>query len=208
MSKELPQDFKCLVLFAALSGRTFTKTQLGLSKMKVKQLDALNAEHGLLAITGKGNSRTLQANSETLRWADEHFYTPLPDKTNQAVRMVLDLVRAKTAAYLAAKQISFAQFVNPAKLEVQDDIDQVRKAYLAITAGSYKVRVLLKDLRKRLPFDREKQDAAFSKLIERGEADFYPEDDPALLDEEDERVAFQIADRRRHVVYLHPEQRT
>jgi hypothetical protein len=84
-------------------------------------------------------------------------------------------------------------------------VETVRHAYLALSGGSYKSRILLKDLRKRLSFDRETQDGAFAELIGSGEADFYPEDDPMSRDEEDERAAFQVADRRRHVIYLHHE---
>jgi hypothetical protein len=211
MSEELNQDYKCLVLFAALAGRPFTKSDLKV-ELSIRDLDKLTDETGLLKLTGKGRSRSIEANSETLRWAGEHLNTELEGK-NKAVLMVLGLVRAKAAAFLSAKQISMAEFLKPTPERVAkvaeggDTLEAVRRVYLELTGGAYEKRVLLKDLRKRLGFDREAQDAAFFKLLRSGEGDFYPEDDPMSRDEEDEQAALEVADRRRHLVYLHREPR-
>jgi hypothetical protein len=216
MSNDLDPQFKCLVLFASLSDRSFTKSDLDL-KLTVAEIDRLSEETGLLTITRRGASRKLIANQKARTWAGEHLNTNLDGKS-KAVRMVLDLVRAKTAAFLKIKQISFAEFVHPdpstAKLDHPSDISHrstalagIRHAYLLLTAGSYDERVLLKRLRAKLTLDRPSQDAALLELLRSGEADFYPEDDPMSRDEEDDNAALQIADRRRHVIYLHKEPR-
>ena len=225
MSKELPQEFHYLVLFGALSGRAFTKSELDI-KMIVAQLDRLAEETGLLDVKRKGRSsaRIFSSNDATLHWAGANLNVELKGK-NKAVLLILDLVRAKTAAFLKANQISIQDFLrpavslsgssavasDPAPIPIADGsspVEAVRRAYLEISGGTYKARVLLKHLRKRLPFDRQIQDDAFLGLIPSGEADFYPEDDPMSRDEEDERAALVLADRRRHVVYLNREPRT
>jgi hypothetical protein len=86
--------------------------------------------------------------------------------------------------------------VNPAQA--------IRTAYLRNSGGSYKTRVLLKDLRPELQIPREQQDAALMEMIRSGEADLYPEDDPESRDERDDQAALMIGDRPRHLMILHP----
>jgi len=211
MSNELPEEFQYLVLFAALSGRPFTKSAPELAiKLTVAEIDRLVAETGLLDVTRKGKSRSLSANESTRQWVEANLNVELTGK-NKAVLSILHLIRAKTAAFLKTRRLSLSDFLEPAELTAVDGsnpAEQVRRGYLGLSGGSYGARVLLKDLRKRLSLDRETQDAAFLDLIRSGEADFYPEDDPMSRDEEDERAALVLADRRRHIVYLHAEPRT
>jgi hypothetical protein len=98
MSKELDPDYKCLVLYAALFGKSFTKSQLGLTKMSIATLDSLTEQTGLLKLTRKGRSRELEANAESVRWAGEHLYAELKGSA-KAVCLVLDLVRAKRRSW-------------------------------------------------------------------------------------------------------------
>lgn len=206
MSKNLPQEFQCLVLFAALSGREFSKSELGI-KMTVAQIDGYVADTRLLSTTGKGNKRVLCANAETLRWAGANLNVELAGK-NKAVLTVLQLLRAKTAAYLNTNQISFSDFLGKPAIQPLNPVEAIRRAYLELSGGSYEARILLKNLRKRLSIDRDTQDKAFLDLIRSGEADFYPEDDPMSRTKEDDEAALILADRRRHLLYLHREPRT
>jgi hypothetical protein len=159
----------------------------------------------------------LTANEKTRNWTGEHLNTDLEGKSKAAF-MVLELVRAKTVAFLKANRISIAEFIEPAAtaanqeekpsaLEESNSVNAIRQAYLALTGGSYDVRVLLKQLRPQLHFDRPIQDAALRELLRTGEADLYPEDDPMSRDEADEKAALQIADRRRHIIYLRHQPR-
>lgn len=229
MSNDLPQEFKYLVLFAALSGSTFTKSDLGID-MKIGQLDCLIEETRLLEVRRRGNSRQFSANRETLRWAEEHLNDTDESAKNKAVMAILHLIQAKTVAYLRANHISMETYLrlrnqsegsanaaaspedpHPADTTTttpEGRVDAVRRAYLSISGGAYDTRVLLKDLRRRLTLPRDAQDAVFFEMIRSGEADFYPEDDPMSRNEEDEQSALLIADRRRHLVYLHRDQRS
>jgi len=216
MSEDIDPHFKCLVLFAALSDRSFTKSDLGL-KLSTDEIKKLSRDTGLLSLEPKGRSLRITANERARSWAGEHLHTDLESRSKAAF-LVLDLVRAKTAAFLKAHRISFAEFiergtkdivldVTPSTMRDSGAVDAVRRAYLALTNGAYGVRVLLKHLRPDLHFDRSTQDAALKELLRTGEAHLYPEDDAMSRDEADERAALQIADRRRHIIYLRPEPR-
>ena len=208
MSSELEPEFQYLALYAALSGRpSFTKSDLGI-EMKAKEIEALSKETRLLEVARKGNALHISANKETLRWAGEHLNINLEGKKNKAVLAILHLIQARTDAYLKAHQVSMEDFLDPAgQGESEQSIDAVRRSYLALSGGKYQERVLLKDLRKQLGLSRQEQDETFMQMIRSGEADFYPEDDPMSRDEEDDRAALVLADRRRHVMYLHREPR-
>jgi hypothetical protein len=219
LSGELGQEFQYLLLFAALSGRTFTKSELGIA-LTAKQIEDLSRETKLLDVTRKGSGRLLSANERTLQWVGANLNTELAGK-NKAVLAILHLIQAKTDAYLKVRQVSLAEFLNPSTAkfladaspvephveQVSGAVDTVRQTYLALSSGEYEARVLLKDLRKGLILPRHDQDAAFMEMIRSGEAEFYPEDDPMSRDEEDDRAALVLADRRRHVVYLYREPR-
>ncbi len=214
MSNEYPQEFRYLILFAALSGRPFTKSEIGI-KMTNQQLDPLIRDSRLLDVQAKGHTRTLSANEETRRWAGEHLHVEFTGKHVTAPLKIFGLLRAKTFAFLKANRVSFEDFVNttvispvlahpqPGVQNASSAVEGVRRAYLALSGAAYDVRILLKDLRRHLPMDREAQDDAFRELIKSGEADFYPEDDPMSRGEEDDRAALVLADRRRDVIYLH-----
>ena len=205
MPNGFPQEFQYLVLFAALSGRSFTKTELGI-KLTVSAIDRLGAQTALLDIGRKGNSRSFSANAETRRWAGEHLLSADLDGKNKAVLAILHLIRARTDAFLKARGIGFAEFLQQREAEVSP-ADAIRRAYGQLSGGKYDARVLLKDLRRHLSLNREKQDQALSELIRTGYAELYPEDDPMSRTEDDERAAFLVADRPRHVIYLHAEPR-
>jgi hypothetical protein len=211
-------EFQYLVLFAALSGQRFTKSALGI-ELKVAEIDRLAATTKLIEVERRGNTRSLWANEATVRWAGEHLGIVLPGR-NKAVFEILDLLRTRTDAFLKINRIPLAEFLRPAGTATATEapplppaapapaIDQIRAAYLAVSSGAYDARVLLKDLRKHLALPRAEQDGALLNLIRAGEADLYPEDDPMSRDEEDDRAALVLADRRRHVIYLRREQRT
>jgi hypothetical protein len=204
MSNGFPQEFQHLLLFAALSGRSFTKTELGI-KLRVSTIDNLAAETGLLDVVRRGSSRSFSANAETRRWAGDHLLSADLEGKNKAVLAILQLIRARTDGFLKARGIGFAEFLQ--RDEQLSPADAIRQAYQQVSGGKYETRVLLKDLRKLLSLSREKQDHALSELIRAGHADLYPEDDPMSRTEEDERAAMLIADRPRHIMYLHAEPR-
>ncbi len=224
MSKEVPEDFHYIVLFAALSGQSFTKTDLGI-KMSVAQIKRLNEKAKLLEEIPKGRSLHLKATPAARRWAGEHLRMDLGNKRNKTLK-VLEITLNRLDAYLSTNHISIETFLNliaanakPDTVEVtpgssqeskpektashEGALEAVRKAYLAISNGTYDSRVLLKDLRRHLALPFDEQDAAFFEMIRSGEADFYPEDDPMSRDEDDDKSALLIADRRRHLLYLH-----
>lgn len=205
MSNGFPQEYQYLLLFAALSGRPFTKTELGI-KLTVTAIDQLGAETGLLDIARKGSSRSFSANAETRRWAGEHLLSADLDGKNKAVLAILQLIRARTDAFLKARGIGFAEFLQQREAE-PSPADAIRNAYRELSGGKYDVRVLLKDLRKLLSLSREKQDQALSQLLRQGYAELYPEDDPMSRSEDDDQAAYLVADRARHVIYLHAEPR-
>lgn len=222
MPRNYPKEFQCLVLFAALSGREFSKTELGI-KIKIAQIDGYAAEEGLLSVRRKGNTRILSANSETLRWTGANLKNVELVGTGKALRALLGLLCAKTAAYSNANPVSFSEFLRSGSIQKppiagvvppdpteppRNPVEAVRRAYLELSGGSYDARILLKNLRKRLSIGREAQDMAFLDLIRSGEADFFAEDDPMSRTMEDEEAALILADRRRHLLYLHKEPRT
>lgn len=244
MSEHLPEEYQYLVFFAVLSGRSFTKSELGVKMTNPKILEHNNQQH-LLVTTPRNKSKTapidIMAAPGAFRWIENHMrIEPDPKKPrksrttgkeqesksssrNKAVA-VLDLLLARTDGFLKENRISIERFLKPTDTGTASEvaipippepalpvdagaIEVVRDAYLAISGGAYDARVLLKDLRKRLDITREAQDTAFMEMIRSGEAVFYPEDDPMSRDEEDDRAALALADRRRHVMYLHREPR-
>jgi len=206
MSSELPEEFRYLVLFAVLSGRSFTKSELGI-KMTNPEIRRHNSKERLLAENPKGRSLHLSATPEGIRWTEKNLKIDPGNKTNKVLK-VLAMALARTDAYLTANRISLEEFLKPGGTKPSSDpVDAVRQAYLAISGGAYDARVLLKDLRKRLTLSRDEQDDALLALMQSTQADLYSEDDPMSRDEEDDRAALTLADRRRHIIQLHREQR-
>lgn len=222
MSSDIPEEFKYLVLFAVLSGRQepFTKTELGI-KMTNPEITKLNNKERLLTAIPKGRSLHISAAPEAFGWVRRNLEIDAGDKKNKTLKL-LDVTLTRIKGYLEASQVPIEEFLKPGITEPMPpgitapapaaprepaaaDVESVRNAYLAISGGAYDARILLKDLRKRLALDRGAQDAAFMAMIDSGEAVFYPEDDPMSRDEEDDRAALVLADRRRHVMYLHRE---
>jgi hypothetical protein len=202
MSEEFSQDFRCLLFYAGLTGREFRPDDIKL-ETRIGDLKKFVTETGLLDTVKIGGATGCRANAKTHAWVAANLHKRLDGK-KIAVLLVYQLIQNKTAAYLKVREIPLAEFLAPQRPPtVSNPVETVRNAYFALTTGSFDQRVLLKDLRKRLPMDRESQDSAFLELIRSGEASFYPEDDPMSRNDEDEQAALVLADRKRHVVYLH-----
>jgi hypothetical protein len=211
MSETLDKEFRYLVLLSALSGRAISKGDYGI-KLGNSQIEKHASDTGLLAVERrpKGTGKLYRSNAKTLEWVSENLHAELPGK-NKATQAIFELLRAKTAAYLKTMGVTLTEFLHPepaaAPLD-EDAIGIIRRAYLDLSGGRFNERILLKDLRPRLgTMSRQAQDAALVALIQSGLADLNPEDDPMSRDEADDEAALILGDRRRHLIYLHPEAR-
>ncbi|MFN7923739.1 MAG: hypothetical protein U0Q16_26795 [Bryobacteraceae bacterium] len=199
MPEQLDLQYRYLIFYAVLTNRPFSKSEIGVD-MKVADIRRLSAETGLLTLEEKRkNQPKIIANAASVAWFAENLHTDLGGK-NKAVIAISDLLRAKTAMFLRARNIPVSEFLQPG---TPPPGSPVNAAYLRLTNGRHDERVLLKDLRKELgTMTREAQDAAFRELISSGQADFYPEDDPMSRNADDDMAAFYVGDRRRDLMYL------
>lgn len=94
----------------------------------------------------------------------------------------------------------------PAKLSVADGAPRVesriRDAYLSLTHGAVKQRVLLKDLRSRVDAPRPAVDDALLAMQEQRLLVLMKLDNPTELTPADEAAALHIAGHPRHLVYF------
>jgi hypothetical protein len=81
--------------------------------------------------------------------------------------------------------------------------DQVKRAYLGVTAGSWNKRVRLSELRMLLDdIQRAELDNVLIQMQQGGELVLYPLDNPQEITAADRDAAIAIGGTRLHIVYM------
>jgi hypothetical protein len=79
---------------------------------------------------------------------------------------------------------------------------RIRSAYLTLTRGASKQRVLLKDLRRQVDAPRQEVDDALLAMQERRLLVLMKLDNPSELTSDDEAAALRVAGNPRHLLYF------
>jgi hypothetical protein len=164
---------------------------------------------------GRSNAVYLVLTEKAWAWAARNLGTSLK-KTPSAAR-VLEAVLRRLAYVVGSDGAGLERFaLGPASTEVaalpaapvdaastqQGIEDRIRSAYLALTNGAVKRRVLLKDLRTRVAASREDLDQALQAMQTQRKLVLMGLDNPQERTQGDDDAALYIAGNPRHLVYL------
>ncbi len=139
-------------------------------------------------------------------WMDAHLTATLPTRSTRGVQVMQQLI-ARMADFLAAKELSLAEFICPAEAQQTDQpdlIQRIRTACYQLGQGQWNTRVRLADLRQQLAdVDRDTLDQTLLRLQQQRQLLLYPQDDPQQITAVDQAAAITIGGvGQRHLVYM------
>lgn len=136
------------------------------------------------------------------QWAADNLGTELKKTARAAPLLAAVLSRLRGMGLGRADALqAFASGISP-KNGVPIET-RIRDAYLSLTQGASKQRVLLKDLRRQVDASRQEVDDALLAMQERRLLVLMKLDNPSELTSDDEAAALRVAGNPRHLLYFH-----
>lgn len=226
MTKLKPNQ--ALFLWRMITGATDSIREPSLSTAipKLKSDRKSLVDQGYLETEKRGRSTHLLLTDKSWEWAATHLEVELLKSSSPVGAEALEGLLHRLLPFLKRSQIPLAAlFMDlpfsakvPApsqsdegaiavperrKPDTQEFRQAIEEAYLALSGGHRKVRVLLRDLRPTLPqVPRTNLDEILKSMQRDGKLVLYREDNSAALTPADSEAALLVGDSPRHLIYL------
>lgn len=219
-SEDAEREKEALVLLGLIACEEGAAWQHELSPQPTPKLRAALQAKGLIHITKKGRSNWIEATDKGWHWAGTHLSELLPETASGAAGVlrqwlarldtfvkVKGLVLADVMAPVETVAVSAAPLASATNaapaVPVGDLPARIRSAYLAVTGGRLATRVLLRDIRARLPdVPREALDDMLKRMQRDQVALLYRLDNSLELTAADHAAALHIAGEPRHILWI------
>jgi len=208
-----PNPQQALLIFSMLLGDKPEQREPTLAKCGLeKKLREALIKKKLVQQAPRGRAAILVLTDEGREWALGHLFCQLPPKArrskailtrlNQALVPLLQDHRDEVERRLGITRDSETDPESSEDITVESIQGQIRDAYLGLTGGKTKQRVLFSDLRPKVPVVSDDFDHAVLSLQEQQKVVLAGLDNPVERTPEVEAAAIHIAGNPRHLLYF------